>query len=325
MRAVTVRAFADLNRVSVEERPNPVPGPEEVLVEIKAVPVNYVDVVTIHGEYQFMPTLPYVPGKGPAGIVRSFGPGVTGLAPGDRVLAMAEYGGYAEQIAVDQGSVYRLPPSISFEDAAAMSLAYDTAWIALRDRARISPGESVLVLGASGAVGQACVQLARAMGASLVLAGGSRPQRIRPGADGIVDLSLQPLRDTIREQVYARTGGAGVDIVIDPVGGNVFDGAVRSLAWKGRLVVVGFASGLIPSFKINYLLLKNIEIAGLQISDYRKRSPDLVAKCFREIFRLAEEGKVTPPTATVLPLEDWRSALEQVATRVAPNRLLLRP
>lgn len=325
MRAVTVRAFADLDRVSVEDRPEPVPGPGEVVVDVKAVPVNYVDLVTIRGEYQFLPALPYIPGKGPAGTVRCAGPGTEGLAPGDRVLAMAEYGGYAEQVAVDRRSVYRLPPSLSFEDAAAMSLAYDTAWMALRDRARILPGDSVLVLGASGAVGHACVQLARGMGAGLVLAGASRPERVRSRADGIVDLSLQPLRDTIREQVHARTGGAGVDIVIDTVGGDAFDGAVRALAWKGRLVVVGFASGRIPSLKINYTLLKNIEISGLQISDYRKRSPELVAECFEEVFRLARERKIVPPPATVLPLEEWRSALEQVASRSAPNRLVLRP
>lgn len=326
MRAVTVRAFADLDQVSIEDRPDPQPGPHELVVEVKAVAVNYVDLVTLRGEYQFVPSLPYVPGKGPAGIVRSLGTDVEGLAPGDRVLAMAEYGGYAELVAVDQRSVYRLPPVISFEDAAAMALAYDTAWMALRDRARFSPGESVLVLGASGAVGQACVQLARAMGAGAVLAAASRPERVvHLGADGIIDLSSQSLRDAIREQVRSYTGGAGVDIVIDPVGGDAFDGAVRSLAWKGRLVVVGFASGRIPTLKVNYALLKNIEISGLQISDYRKRTPELVAECFREVFHMTGAGQVTPPARTVFPLDEWRTAVEQLSTRSGRDRLLLRP
>jgi NADPH2:quinone reductase len=325
MRAVTVHQLGDLDSIAVEDRPTPTAGPHDVVISIKAAPVNYVDIVTMRGEYQFVPVLPYVPGKGPAGVVSAVGSSVADMTIGDRVLAMAEYGGYAEAVAVERQSVFRLPDSISFEQAAAMSVAYDTAWIALRDRARIAPGDSVLVLGATGAVGQAALQLARVMGASLLLAGVSGSNRVVANADGVVDTSGTNPRDSIREQVRACTGGVGVDIVVDMLGGDAFDGAVRSLAWRGRLVVVGFASGRIPAVKVNYLLLKNIEISGMQVSDYRRRTPVLMRECFQEIFHCVENQQITLSPAQVMPLSDWRRAIDQVASRAADRRLLLRP
>jgi NADPH2:quinone reductase len=329
MRAVLVREFGPLEEMVLEEIPEPVPGPGEVLVDVHAAPVNYVDLLTARGEYQFRPALPYIPGKGPTGIVRAVHESVSGLHSGDRVLAMAEYGGYAEMVAVDHRQVYPLPGSISFTDAAAMSLAFDTAWMALRDRARLQPGETVLVLGAAGAVGGAAIQLAKAMGASRVLAGVSSPDRFaglaEVGADACIDLSQVDIRNSLREQVYLATGGAGVDVVIDPLGGDAFDGAVRALAWRGRLVIVGFAAGRIPVLKMNYPLLKNIEISGLQISDYRKRAPHTLAECFREVLQFVEEGRVRPPRSTPVPLTDWRTAVKAVETRSARSRMVLVP
>jgi NADPH:quinone reductase len=329
MRAVLVREFGPLEQMAVEEVPEPTLGPGEVLIDVQAAPVNYVDLLTARGEYQFRPALPYIPGKGPAGIVRAVDGAVSGLSPGDRVLAMAEYGGYAQTVAVGHRQVYTLPGSISFADAAAMAVAFDTAWMALRDRARLQPGESVLVLGATGAVGGAAVQLAKAMGAALVLAGVSSPDRwagaAEAGADACVDLSRADLANSLRDQVRLATDGAGVDVVIDPVGGDAFDGAVRSLAWRGRLVIVGFAAGRIPVLKMNYPLLKNIEISGLQISDYRKRAPDSMAECFRQLFRLVDERRIRPPRHTTVPLTDWRAALEAVQSRRAQSRIVLVP
>ncbi len=329
MRAVLVDEFGSFDRAAVRQVPDPVAGPGEVLVEIHAAPVNYVDLVTFRGEYQFTPTLPYTPGKGPAGVVRAVGDGVTSVSVGDRVLAMAEYGGYAELLAADSRQVYRLPEGLSYVDAAAMALGFDTAWMALRDRARLQPGESVLAIGATGAVGGAVVQLARAMGARRVLAGVSSPRKIdglqEVGADGFVDLSGTGLRDSIREQVFAANEGLGVDVVVDPLGGDPFDGALRALAWRGRLVVVGFAAGRIPTLKTNYLLLKNIEVSGLQISDYRKRTPQLLAECYRQVFAFFEQGLVQPPPAVAVPLDDWKPAMQSVASRTAPARLVLLP
>lgn len=328
MRAVLVHEFGNFANAAVEEVATPTPGRGEVLVEVHAAPVNYVDLIVIAGEYQFKPKLPFVPGKGPAGLVRALGPGVDILKPGDRVLAMAEHGGYAEMVAVDHRQCYRLPDSLSLTDAASMSLAFDTAWFALRDRARLKPGESVLVLGASGAVGSASVQLAKAMGAK-VLAGVSSPQKFAAardaGADALVDLSRANLRESLREQVYAATGGAGTDIVLDPLGGDIFEAAIRALAWRGRLVVIGFAAGAIPTVKANYLLVKNIEVSGLQISDYRKRRPEQVAQCYAEVFELYVASKIKPPPSTSMALDDFKQALAQLKARNTIGRSILLP
>jgi NADPH2:quinone reductase len=334
VRAAVVREFGSFDRAGVEDLPLPVARPGEVVVEVHAAPVNYVDLVTFRGDYQFRPTLPYTPGKGPVGIVRQLGDGVSNLQLGDRVLAMAEYGGYAQSVAVDARQVYQLPDALSFPDAAGMALGFDTAWMALTDRGRLRPGESVLALGASGAVGGAVVQLARAMGAGRVLAAVSSPERFagpeRDRADGLVDLSRMPLRETIREQVFALTDGQtdddqGVDVVVDPLGADAFDGALRALAWRGRLVVVGFAAGRIPVLKANYALLKNIEVSGLQISDYRKRTPELLAQCYREVFGFVDQGSVEPPRVTAAPLSQWREALQSLESRTRTGRLVLLP
>jgi NADPH2:quinone reductase len=250
------------------------------------------------------------------------------LPVGTRVLAMAEQGGYAERVAVKATSCFRLPDTMSFIDAAAFSLVYDTAWFALRARGRIAPGETVLVLGASGGVGFAAVQLARAMGAR-VLAGIARPEKSallrEAGADAIIDLSVTNLRDALRDQVHAVTDGKGADIVIDPVGGDVFDAALRALAWCGRLVVVGFAAGRIPSVKANYLLVKNIEVSGLQVSDYRKRRPDQMAECYAELFAFWQDGKLARAPIEVFPLDQAAIGLARVRDRHAAGRVVLLP
>jgi NADPH:quinone reductase len=273
-----------------------------------------------------LPARPFIPGKGPVGVVSALGPDVTAPRIGDRVLAMAEEGGYAELVALGADQCYCLPPRMSFLEAASLSLVYDTAWVALRERARLAPGETVLVLGALGGVGRASVQLARAMGAR-VLAGISRPEKAalarEAGADAVIDLSREHLRDTLREQVWAATDGRGADVILDPLGGDVFDAALRALAWCGRLVVIGFAAGRIPTVKTNYLLVKNIEISGLQVSDYRKRRPVLVAACFAEIFELYGEGRIKP-AAEVFPLDQAGEALVAVRDRHLAGRAVLR-
>lgn len=327
MRAVVVDEFGPPERLRVAEVAAPVPGGGEVLVSVHAAPVNYVDLLVTGGSYQFLPARPFVPGKGPAGVVTVLGPNVTTLQVGDRVLAMAEQGGYAEAVSVGAEQCYRLPSRMPFVEAASLSLVYDTAWFALRERARLEPGETVLVLGASGGVGLAAVQLARAMGAR-VLAGISRPERgaaAAAGADAVIDLSRADLRDSLREQVYAATDGQGADIILDPLGGAGFDAAIRALAWRGRLVVIGFAAGGIPTVKTNYLLLKNIEVSGLQVSDYRKRRPAQMAECFAEIFAFYEARKIKPAPATVFPLERAGEALAALRDRRIDGRAVLRP
>lgn len=326
MRAALVRRFGGPEVVELAEVPRPVPRAGEVLIEVRAVSANYVDLVVIAGRYQFKPELPFTPGKGPAGIVVAVGEGVSTPRVGDRVLAMAEIGSYAEFAVAPANQCYALPDAMPFADAAAMALAYDTAWFALHERGRLRKGETVLVLGASGAVGHAAVMLAKAAGAR-VLAGIANPAKApmlrEAGADAIVDLSSPDLRDSLREQVRAATGG-GADVVVDMLGDVYFEAALRALAWCGRLVVVGFAGGRIPEVKANYLLVKNIEVSGLQISDYRKRVPQRLASCFAEIFALHGAGLVRAMPMETFPLAEAPAALARLAAR-PPGRIVLLP
>lgn len=326
MRAAVVREFGPVETHRMGELPDPVPQAGEVVVTISATAVNFVDLLVVTGTYQFLPERPFAPGKLPAGLVTALGAGVRDLAIGDRVLALAEQGGYAEKVSVPAGQCFKLPASMSFVDAAAMALVYDTSWFALRERGRIAPGETVLVLGSTGGVGLAAIQLAKAFGAR-VLAGVSTPGKASlatdAGADHIIDLSQDNLRDRLRDQVHGRTAGKGVDIVIDPVGGDAFDAALRAVAWRGRVVVVGFSSGRIPTIKANYLLLKNIEVSGLQISDYRKRTPDLMAACMRDVFALFAAGKLKPSPTVTYPLDEFATAMRDVRDRRVRGRIVL--
>mgnify|MGYP000976886338 FL=1 len=326
MRAVVLNEYGSLDNLSLTEFADPVPGPEDIIVDVRATAVNYVDLVIISGKYQFKPDVPFVPGKGPAGIVKSVGSDVTDFAPGDRVVAMAEQGGYAGLTPIHRNNCYHLPDSMSFTDAASMALVYDTAWFSLVERGRFTEGDSVLVLGASGGVGLAAVQLVRAMGGH-ALAGIANPEKadlVRDaGAEAVIDLAADNLRDSLRDQVFAVTDGRGADVVIDPLGDDIFDAALRAVAWRGRMVVIGFAAGRIPSLKANYLLVKNIDVGGLQISDYRRRRPDLTAKCFEQIFALYTEGKISALPTVTHPIDDFRQALQDVQDRKVRGRIVL--
>jgi NADPH:quinone reductase len=327
MRAVVVHEFGAPESLAIEDVASPQPRPDEILIDVHAVGVNFVDLLVIGGTYQFLPPRPFTPGKLPAGIVAKVGANVTDFAIGDRVLTTAEQGGYAEQATAPAAHSYRIPDSMSFTDAAAMALAFDTAWFALRERVRLRAGETVLVLGATGSVGLAAIQLAKAFGAR-VLAGVSsmgKAEMVRAaGADEVIDLSVENLRDGLRQQVQAVTGGKGADVVIDSLGDRFFSAALRALAWSGRLVVVGFAAGDIPTLKVNYLLVKNIEVSGLQVSDYRKRMPERMRECFDEVFRLFEKGLLKPPVTSVRPLERFAEALGQIRDRKAKERIVLK-
>lgn len=328
MKAVVIREFGAVGSARVEEIPVPSPSPHEVVVSIELAPVNFVDTLVMAGKYQFLPTRPFVPGKGPVGTVVAAGDGVSRFKPGDRVLAMAEHGGYAEAVAVHEEQCYLLPDGLGFEAAASISLAYDTAWFALTDRARIQRGDTVLVLGATGAVGNAAVQLAKAKGAIVIAAISSPAKRAlaeAAGPDAFVDLSQPDLHESLRAQVFALTEGRGADIIIDPLGGDIFDAAIRALAWRGRMVIIGFAAGRIPTIKANYLLLKNIEVSGLQISDYRKRMPEAVRSCFMEVFDLYGQGKIQASPIIAYPIERYAEALDDVMHRRVAGRAALRP
>lgn len=328
MRAVIVHNFGAPEDLTIENTASPQPAPDEVLIDVKATAVNFVDLLVISGKYQFLPPRPFTPGKLPAGVVAMVGKNVSNLKTGDRVLSMSEHGGYAEQAVSLASNTYRIPDTMSFSEAAAMALGFDTGWFALRERARLQTGETVLVLGATGSVGLAAIQLAKAFGAR-VLAGvssQSKAEAVRAaGADAVIDLSVENVRDGLRAQVHLATNGKGADVIIDSLGDRFFEPALRALAWSGRLVVVGFAAGDIPTLKVNYLLLKNIEVSGLQVSDYRKRMPDRMSVCFKEIFQLFEKNLIKPPPTSIRTLEEFSVALGQIRDRTAKERIILTP
>jgi len=329
VKAVIVDTFGPFARARLREFPDPAAGPGEVVLDVAAADVNFADILVMEGRYQILPPLPFSPGKAAAGIVASAGPGVTGIAPGDRALVLVEYGAYAEKVKAPAGACFTLPADIPFETAAALGLACQTAHLALRDRARLREGESVLVLGGSGGVGVAAIQLARAFGARRVLAGvrGKDPENIavarEAGADQIIDLTMDDLHNGLRAAVHAATDGAGVDVVIDPVGGAANAAALRALAWRGRLVIVGFAAGHIPVLRTNYLLVRNIEVSGLQWSDYRDRTPDLVRTAQGEIFAFCRDGRIAPHVGGTFALADFAHALSLLRDGAAQGKLVL--
>jgi len=328
MKAVCIRAFGAPHTHRVEVLPDLVAGPEEVLIEVHAAAVNYPDLLVVSGKYQILPPLPFAPGKDAAGIVRALGPGIKGgrLQVGDRVVAQLESGGYASLARAPQDWVHPIPASLSMVAASAIDLVYQTAYFALTERGQFQAGETVFVTGAAGGVGLAAVQIAKALGAR-VLAGVNREdhaQLVRAqGADAVIDLAQPNLRDAIRAQVHALTQGRGVDLVLDTLGGDVFDGALRALAWCGRLVVIGFAAGRIPELKANYLLVKNIAVSGLQWSDYRERSPARVAQVQQALFALYEQGAIRPLVSQTLPLESFAEAMETLAAGQATGKIVL--
>jgi len=326
MRAVVVRDFGGIENASLADMPKPTPKAGEVLLEVHAVSVNFVDLVMMSGTYQFKPSLPFIPGKLPVGIVAAVGDGVTRFKPGDRALLMAEGGGFAEFTVMPETQCLKLPPTLPFTEAAAMALIYDTAYFALKERGRIAPGETVLILGATGGVGLAAIQLAKAMGGKVLAAVASKDKAnivLDAGADAIIDLSVPDLHESLRQQVYAHTDKKGVDIIVDMLGGDIFDAAVRALAWNGRLVVIGFASGRIPSLKMNYVLVKNIEISGMQISDYRKRRPADMQAAFADIYAMHAAGKLKPLPTKVFPLERFADAMREIKDRTLRGRVVL--
>lgn len=328
MRAVIVREHGPFAEQRLEDVADPRPGPDEVLIEARAIGVNYPDLLVIEGRYQFLPPRPFSPGKEMAGIVAATGANVRRVKQGDRVMALPEYGAYCERLAVPESICYPMPDSISFEDGAALALTYQTAHFALVERGACRRGETVLVTGASGGVGLAGVQIAKALGAT-VIAGVTSAEKgdlaRRHGADHVIDLSLPDLRESLRVQVQAAVGPHGVDIVLDSVGGDVFDGALRTLAWCGRLVVIGFASNRIPEAKANYLLLKNISVLGLQWTDYRGRDPEKVRRVQQQIYALYAEGKLKPLVSERFPLERFAEALARFRARQVVGKMVLIP
>ena len=327
MKALIVREHGPLENLQLEEVPDPAaPGPGEVLVDVHAASVNFPDLLVIGGTYQILPPRPFSPGKDMAGVVAAVGTGVTTCKPGDRVAAQHEYGAYAQKCLVPQHNCYPMPDAMSYADAAAMGIAYPTAHFALVERARWQPGETVLINGAAGGVGIATIEVAKALGATVVASVGSAAKAEvarQHGADHVVRTDVPNLRDAFRDQVYAAVGKRGIDVIVDPVGGDVFDASLRVIAWSGRLVVVGFAEGRIPEVKAGHLLVKNIALLGLQYSAYRDRQPEKVQRVQRELFDWYVAGKIRPHVMKAYPLAQYREALRVVKDREVIGKIVI--
>ena len=326
MKAMLCMAFGDESNLKLGVVPSPVPGPNQVRIAVKAAGMNFADTLFISGAYQVKLVPPFIPGVEVAGVVLEAAPGVTTCKPGDRVAAQNEYGAYAQKCVVNQQTCYPMPDAMSYADAAAMGIAYPTAHFALVERGQYQPGETVLINGAAGGVGIATIQVAKALGATVVASVSSEAKAKLAkamGADHVVRTDVPNLRDAFRDQVLAAVGKRGINIVVDPVGGDVFDASLRVIAWSGRLIIVGFAEGRIPEIKAGHLLVKNISLIGLQYSAYRDRQPEKVRRVQRELFDWYTAGKIKPHVMAAYPLAQYQDALRAVRDRKVVGKVVI--
>lgn len=326
MKAVIVEEFGPYRDVRVHEVPTPEVGSRDVLVDSHTMGINFPDVLMIAGRYQARPPLPFIPGMEVAGEVIAVGDEVTEVAVGDRVAGEVSFGAFAEQVVVPADNCYRIPESMSYEHAGALGLVYQTAHFALNDRAHMSAGERVLINGGAGGVGLAAVQLVKALGGVAIAGVRSDVQRevvTAAGADHLVDLGVENLRENLKQQVMEITNDHGADVILDPVGGDVFDASLRALAWSGRLVVVGFASGRVPVVQANYLLLKNISVIGLYWRNYQAMEPDWVRRIQNDMYELYENGRLTPHVMHVYPMGQFADALEAIENGRVQGKVVL--
>ncbi len=322
MKAVLCRAFGPPSGLTLEEVPAPEPGPGEVLIRVEACSVNFPDTLIIQGRYQTRPPLPFSPGGEVAGAVAGLGEGVAGPPLGTRVLAMTSHGGFAEMAVAGADAVVAVPEDVDAVTAAALSYAYGTSFYALRDRAGLRPGETVLVLGAAGGAGLAAVQLAKLMGARVIAA--ASPGKLETtrdaGADASVDYRQEGWRDRVRELIGS-TGG--VDVVYDPVGGPYSEPALRSLGWGGRHLVVGFAAGEIPRIPLNLPLLKGCGILGVSYGAFAKREPEANRALVGQLLAWVRERRLRPRVSATHPLEGAAAALEALLARSVTGKIVL--
>jgi NADPH2:quinone reductase len=311
MRAALVKEFGPPSGLVVEEVPDLVPGPDEVVIEVAATSVNFPDILVVEGAYQNLPERPFSPGKEAAGRVLAIGAGVQRLAVGQRVFALVEYGGYAEQLRVPEELVVELPDAMSFREAAAFGLVYSTAYFGLLRRGQLRPGETVLVTGAGGGVGSAAVQLAKAYGARVIALARDDARGALARRQG-ADVVLTSTPATLRDDLLAATDGIGVDVVLEMLGGDFLTQIIRATAWEGRIVIVGFASGGQNPIKPGHLLVKSISMVGLQSSDYRDRMPGLMRSTMTEMLELFTQGRLAATIDTSFSLEKAGEALQYV-------------
>ncbi len=324
MKALICREYGPPENLSVQDMPDLQPGPGEVVVRVRAAGVNFPDALIVQNLYQFKPTPPFSPGGETAGEVLAVGEGVTRVKVGDRVIALTIWGGFAEQVLAKQEQVIAMPEGLSFEVAGSLLLTYGTCLHALRDRAQLQPGQTVLVLGAAGGIGIATIELAKAMGAR-VIAAASTAEKLATcraqGADEVINYREQNLRDEVKRL----TGGRGVDVVMDPVGGDYAEQALRSMAWRGRYLVVGFTDGQIPRLPLNLVLLKGCAIVGVFWGDFIQREPQAAQVDLRDLIQMLAKGQIKPLISGRYSLQEAPQAILELSQRRAQGKLIVLP
>ncbi len=322
MKAILCKAFGPPESLVFEEVASPVPGPGEVVISVRAASVNFPDTLIIQNKYQVKPALPFSPGSECAGVVKAVGPGVTNVKPGDEVMAFTTYGAFAEEVKTEVRRLLAIPPGMDFATAAAFTLTYGTSDHALTDRGALASGETLLVLGASGGVGLAAIEIGKALGATVIACASSADKLAvcrAHGADEVIDYAAEDLR----ERIKALTDGRGIDVVYDAVGGPYTEPALRSLAWRGRLLVVGFAAGDIPKIPINLTLLKGCAIVGVFWGDFARREPERLAESMARLARWFQDGRLRPHVSETMPLARAADALKLMGERKVMGKLVL--
>lgn len=322
MKALVCNEFATIDKLNLEEKPAPQPAKGEVLIDVKAAGVNFPDLLTVQGKYQIKPPLPFIPGTEVAGVVTAVGESVTRRKVGDKVIATTQIGGFAEQCVAPEYATIEMAESMSFPQAAGFSITYGTSYYALKQRANLQAGETVLVLGAAGGVGIATIQIAKAMGAKVIAAASSEEKldfATEAGADMRINYSNEPLKDKIKEL----TGGKGADVIYDPVGGDLSEQAFRGIAWDGRFLVIGFASGPIPAIPLNLALLKGASMMGVFWGSWMARQPQEAMQNFKELIDMIDAGQFSPLVTEVYDLDDYQAALASISERRAKGKVIL--
>ena len=324
MKAVLCKRFGSPESLVVEDIPSPKVNNAHVIVSVKACGVNFPDTLIIQGKYQYQPDLPFSPGAEIAGVVKEVGPGVSGIAVGDRVFAFIRSGGFSEEVSVPADKIFHIPEKMDFKTASAFIMTYGTSYYALKHRAQLESGETMLVLGAAGGVGLAAVGVGKIMGAR-VIASASTDDKLmackKSGADELINYTTQDFRSVISQI----TNGKGVDVVCDPVGGEITEKALRCTGWKGRYMVIGFASGRIPRIALNLPLLKGNSIIGVFWSDFIQREKEAYVCVVQDLISWFLEGKLNPIVSKTYPLEQVNLALNDIMQRRVTGKIVLIP
>jgi NADPH2:quinone reductase len=323
MKALLCKQFGPPESLVLEEVPSPRPAAGEVVISIKAASVNFPDVLIIQNKYQFKPPLPFSPGSELAGVVKEVGAGVSSVKPGDKVIAFTAFGAFAEEVKTEAVRLLPLPEGMSYEAGASFILTYGTTDHALRDRGQLTPGETLLVLGAAGGVGVAALEIGKALGARVIACASSDDKLAvcrQHGADECINYATEDLR----ERIKALTPGKGVDVIYDAVGGPYSEPAFRSIAWRGRHLVIGFAAGEIPKLPLNLALLKGASVVGVFWGDFTKREPQAFAESARQLARWYRDGKLKPHVSASYPLAQAAEAMNLLASRKAKGKVVIR-